>query len=214
MDFVRVSSLTDVRIRSQEQEAEVKELRQSLSQLQHDDSSPNKSLHLEYIKESLDTSFRLELNQLKAEITRQATVKQTQSKKLSDHEKVVILQRELGKLRTLHSTDQATIGSLTEDVAVLRNRLAKQKALILSSSSQRIRKSDIQAALAKAQAKAFVTMSPFKRQQFMNSDPTGHLYGIPQGAFDDFTVQGFGSDRATMASTAFSGGSSDCDYSS
>ena len=81
-------------------------------------------------------------------------------------------------------------------------------------SSHRVRKSEVQAALAKAQAKAFVTMSPIKRQQVMNFDPTGHLYGIPQTTFDEFTLHGFGSDRATTASTAFSAGSSDCDYSS
>ena len=85
-----------------------------------------------------------------------------------------------------------------------------QSSTCFNFSSQRVRKSDIQAALAKAQAKAFVTASPVKRHQAFDFDPSNHLYGIPHTAFDDFTLRGFGSEQAT----SFSGGSSDCDYSS
>ena len=89
-----------------------------------------------------------------------------------------------------------------------------------------MRKSDIQAALAKAQVKALL-MTPNKQHQHQhqftsNFDPSAaaaaptHIYGFPQYVFDDFTMlhQALSSDQVTAGSTAFSGGSSDCDYSS
>ncbi|XP_022107991.1 myosin-11-like [Acanthaster planci] len=135
------------------QEAELQKLRKLTKDKEQD---------MEQLKHTVECNTKIELQHIKAELTREIinkieTSPQKEHQNYTDQSKdqVLELQAQLSKMEGLRSVDKLTITSLTEDLNKLQQLLAKQKGtLIKRKSHTKPRRDDIKAALAKAHVRA------------------------------------------------------------
>ncbi|XP_038054915.1 golgin subfamily A member 4-like [Patiria miniata] len=134
-------------------EAELQRLRKT---------AKDKKQNMEELKNTMECNTKIELQHIKAELTREIINKieispQKENQSNADRSKECIqeLEAQVSKLEGLRSVDKLTIASLTEDLNKLQTFLAKQKgALLKRKSHAKPRKDDIKAALAKAHVRA------------------------------------------------------------